>query len=553
MTGVGPGGAGEAPDLLAALPDLYDTTLRDGMQGPGVSLTVSDKLVVARILDDLGIDVIEGGWPGAIPRDTDFFRRAAQDLDLRHAVLAAFGATRRPDRAAGRDPQVTALLAAETPLVTIVAKSDSRHVERALRTTRAENLAMVVDTVAHLARAGRRVVVDAEHFFDGFAADPEHALDVVRAAAGAGAETVVLCDTNGGSLPRTVADVMAETAARTGARLGIHCHDDGGCAVANTLAAVEAGARQVQVTAHGYGERCGNADLFSVAANLVLKMRLPVLSRDRIARLGEAAAAIAAVTGVPRRPNAPYVGQAAFTHKAGLHASALRVDPSLYQHVDPATVGATMRTLISDMAGRASIELKAAELGHGLPARSPVLGRVAERVKAGERDGLGYESADASFELLLHEEQGGRAPSFRVESWEVRTTSDPAPRTLAVLDLSVDPRHGPDGFAWRTATGTGTDAVQALDDAFRQALGPLLAGSAGHRVLEGRRERLLQDPDRSPRTQVLVTHRDGDRVWGAVGVHPNPVAATVAALVDAYRHALLVPDPATATPPAAAA
>ncbi|MCY7344518.1 MAG: citramalate synthase [Pseudonocardia sp.] len=543
MTGVGPD--------EAEIPDLYDTTLRDGMQGPGVSLTVSDKLVVARILDDLGVDVIEGGWPGAIPRDTDFFRRAAQDLGLRHAVLAAFGATRRPDRAAGRDPQVTALLAAETPLVTIVAKSDSRHVERALRTTRAENLAMVVDTVAHLVRAGRRVVVDAEHFFDGFAADPEHALDVVRAATGAGADTVVLCDTNGGALLGTVADVVAETAARTGARLGIHCHDDGGCAVANTLAAVAAGARHVQVTAHGYGERCGNADLFTVAANLVLKMGLPVLSPDRLARLGEAAEAIAAITGVPRRPNAPYVGRAAFTHKAGLHASALRVDPSLYQHVDPAAVGSTMRTLVSDIAGRASIELKAAELGHDLPARSPVLGRVAERVKAGERDGLGYESADASFELLLHEEGGGLAPSFRVESWEVRTTSDPAPRTHAVLDVSVDPRHGPDGFAWRTATGTGTDAVEALDDAFRQALDPLLAG--GCRVLEGRRERLLQDPDRAPRTQVLVTHRDGDRVWGAVGVHRNPVAATVAALVDAYRHALLVPYSAPVIPPAAAA
>ena len=488
----------DVPDL----PDLYDTTLRDGLPGPGTSLTVPDRLAVARILDDLGVDVIEGGRPGAGGRDAGFFRRAARDLDLRHAVLAAFGATRRPDRAAGRDPQVTALLAAETPLVTIAAQSEGR-------TPPAENLAMVADTVAHLVRAGRRVVVDAEHFFDGFAADPDHALDVVRASAGAGADTVVLCDTGGGALPGTVADVVAETAARTGARLGVHCHDDGSCAVANTLAAVGAGARQVQVTAHGYGLRCGRADLFAVAANLVRGMGLPVLSPDRLARLGEAAAAIAAVTGMPRRSNAPYVGRAAST------PGPRRVDP------------------VPDGAVRAPIELK-----------------VAGRVEADEPD-LDAE-ADASVELLRHEESaGGHVPSFRVESWEVRTTSDPAPRTYAVLDVSVDPRHGPDGFAWRTATGTGTDAAEALDDAFRQALAPFLAG--GRRVLAGRRERLLVAADRLPRTQVLVTHRDGDRVWGAVGVHQNSVAATVAALVDAYRHALLVPDPAPAIPSAAAA
>ncbi len=519
--------------------DLYDTTLRDGLQGPGLSLTVADKLAVATVLDDLGVDVIEGGWPGAIPRDTEFFRRA-QDLDLRNAVLAAFGATRRPGAAAVRDPQVTALLAAETPVVTVVAKSDSRHVERALRTDRPENLAMVADTVRHLVRAGRRVVVDAEHFFDGFAADDRHALDVVFAAADAGADTVVLCDTNGGTLPDQVADVVAETAQRTGARLGIHCHDDGGCAVANTLAAVAAGVSHVQVTAHGYGERCGNADLFAVVANLVLKRGLAVLDREQMARLSTAARDIAAVTGVPRRAGAPYVGPAAFAHKAGLHASALRVDPGLYQHIDPAAVGGGMRTLVSDMAGRSSVELKAAELGHRLPASSAGAARVAERVKAGEEDGLAYEAADASFELLVGEESGRPAPTVRLPRWEVSTSSDgDRVRTRATVEVQVGLADPP--VAHRGATGWGGDAVEALDDAFRRALAPLVHPG---RELVAHRERVVTAAGGPPSTRVLVTHRDGDRIWGAVGVDRDPVAAAVAALVDAYRHVLLhQPDP----------
>lgn len=519
--------------------DLYDTTLRDGLQGPGLSLTVADKLAVAALLDDLGVDVIEGGWPGAIPRDTEFFRRA-QDLELRNAVLAAFGATRRPGAAAARDPQVTALLTAETPVVTVVAKSDSRHVERALRTDRPENLAMVADTVRHLVRAGRRVVVDAEHFFDGYGADPRHALDVVLTAADAGADTVVLCDTNGGTLPDRIAEVVAETGRLTGARLGIHCHDDGGCAVANTLAAVTAGASHVQVTAHGYGERCGNADLFAVVANLVLKRGVAVLAPEELTRLSSAARDIAAVTGVPRRSGAPYVGPAAFTHKAGLHASALRIDPDLYQHVDPAAVGGGMRVLVSDMAGRSSVELKAAELGHQVPASSTTAARVAERVKVGEEAGLAYEAADASFELLVIGEDGRPAPEVRLPRWEVSTTSDAGRVAIrAVVEVeTVPPGAAP---VHRGATGWGDDVVEALDDALRRALAPLITRS---RELVAHRVRVLPAVAGPPSTRVLTTHRDGDRVWGAVGVDRDPAAAAVAALVDAYRHTLLhQPEP----------
>lgn len=534
------------PDVAVRVPDLYDTTLRDGAQGRGLSLTVADKLAVARRLDAFGVGFIEGGWPGAIPRDTDFFRRAAQELVLDNAVVAAFGATRRPDRRAARDPQVTALLAAEAPVITIVAKSDSRHVERALRTTRAENLAMIEDTVQHLVAAGRRVFVDAEHFFDGFRADPAHALDVVRAAAGAGAGVVVLCDTNGGSLPEQIRDVVSTVAALSGARLGIHCHDDGGCAVANTLAAIDAGAVQAQVTAHGYGERCGNANLFSVAANLVLKKGLPVLTPGQLAQMSAVAADIAEITGVAAVAAAPYVGTSAFTHKAGLHASALIIDPGLYQHVEPADVGNTMRTLVSDMAGRSSIELKAAELGYLLPPRSPVLGRVVDRVKAGESDGLSYESADASFELLLRDElSGGAPPPFRVDLWEVTSSAAATgrPRTHAVVDLVA-------ATGRRTATGTGADAVEALDDALRQGLELLFPALVARRMI-GRHERVLQAADGSALVRVVVTHEGGSGRWSTVGVHANSLVASCSALVDSFLHALLEPIDAP-EPPAAA-
>jgi 2-isopropylmalate synthase len=524
--------------MTPAVPDLYDTTLRDGVQGPGMALTTVDKLEVARLLDALGVAYIEGGWPGAIPRDTDFFRRAADELTLHNAVLAAFGATRRPDRRAARDPQVTALLAAETPVVTLVAKSDSRHVERALRTTRAVNLAMVEDTVRLLVAEGREVFVDAEHFFDGFLADQRHALDVVRAATQAGASAVVLCDTNGGSLPATVAGVVAETVARTGARLGIHCHDDTGCAVANTLAALDAGAVQAQGTAHGYGERCGNANLFTLAANLVLKRGSAVLSAEQLAAMSGIAAAIARVSGVDAHPAAPYVGAAAFAHKAGLHASALRVDTALYQHVEPERVGNRMRMLVSDMAGRASVELKAAELGYDLAGQGQVAARVVERIKADEHAGLSYEAADASFELVLRAELGAPcyAP-FAIDDYELSTPADEQGGaetwTRAVVTLSTPTgRH--------TASGAGLGAVAALDDALARGLRALYPGVERGRTLVGHEARALGAPDGPPLTRVHVTHGGpGGGRWTCVAADPDPTLAALRALRDAHRHMLL--------------
>src|SRR3954468_22060029 len=405
---------------------VYDTTLRDGAQQEGLNLTVADKLIIARRLDELGVGFIEGGWPGANPKDTEFFRRAQTELQLEHAQLAAFGATRRAGAKAADDPLVAALRESGAPGGTPVAKSHDRHVELALRTTREENLAMIRDTVSHLRAEGQRVFLDAEHFFDGYRANRDYALEELRTAYDAGAEVVPLCDANGGMLPPWVGDVVDDVLASTGVRVGIHCHNDTGCAVANTLAAVDAGATHVQGTLNGYGERTGNADLVSVVANLELKLGRAVLPEGRLQEATRIAHAVAEVTNFPPASRQPYVGVSAFTHKAGLHASAIKVDPNLYQHMEPMLVGNDMRLLVSDMAGRASIELKGAELGFDLSNDKELVTRITARVKELESQGHTFEAADASFELLLLEEVEGARPSyFEIESWRVITETMP--------------------------------------------------------------------------------------------------------------------------------
>ncbi|RDL08376.1 citramalate synthase [Streptomyces sp. HB202] len=370
---------------------VFDTTLRDGAQREGINLTVADKLTIARHLDTFGVGYIEGGWPGANPRDTEFFARAQKEIVFENAQLVAFGATRRAGGSAADDPQVKALLTSGAPVITLVAKSHDRHVELALRTTLEENLEMVRDTVSHLREQGRRVFVDCEHFFDGYRANAAYAKSVVRTAHEAGAEVVILCDTNGGMLPAQIQAVVSTVIADTGARLGIHAQDDTGCAVANTLAAVDAGATHVQCTANGYGERVGNANLFPVVAALELKYGMKVLPEGALAEMTRISHAIAEVVNLTPSTHQPYVGVSAFAHKAGLHASAIKVDPDLYQHIDPELVGNTMRMLVSDMAGRASIELKGKELGVDLGDDRALVGRVVERVKERELQGYTYE------------------------------------------------------------------------------------------------------------------------------------------------------------------
>ena len=535
---------------------VYDTTLRDGAQQEGLNLSVADKLTIARQLDGLGVGFIEGGWPGANPKDTEFFRRAKDELKLENAQLAAFGATRRAGVKAADDPLIAALRDSGASVVTLVAKSHDRHVELALRTTLEENLAMVRDTVSHLKAEGQRVFLDAEHFFDGYRDNRDYALEVLRTAYDAGAEVIALCDTNGGMLPPWVGDVVDDVIESTGVRVGIHCHNDTGCAVANTLAAVEAGATHVQGTLNGYGERTGNADLVSVVANLELKLDKRVLPSGLLQEATRIAHAVAEVTNVPPASRQPYVGVSAFAHKAGLHASAIKVDPNLYQHLDPVAVGNDMRLLVSDMAGRASIELKGRELGYDLaadPNGKELITRVTDRVKELESRGYTFEAADASFELLLVEEVEGARPSyFDVESW--RGITDSRPGGVAVSE-ATSKLHA--GGARIIATGEGNGPVNALDHALREAIGQAYPEVAKFELIDYKVRILDQGHGTDAVTRVLIETTDGESSWVTVGVGANVIEASWGALVDGVtfglrRHAepAVVPTGATtaATP-----
>jgi 2-isopropylmalate synthase len=517
---------------------VYDTTLRDGAQQEGLNLSVADKLSIARQLDGLGVGYIEGGWPGANPKDTEFFRRATQELDLRNATLAAFGATRRAGVRAADDPGIAALRNSGASVVTLVAKSHDRHVDLALRTTLEENLAMVRDTVSHLKAEGQQVFLDAEHFFDGYRANRDYALEVLRTAYDAGADVVALCDTNGGMLPGWVADVVHDVVETTGVRVGIHCHNDTGCAVANTLAAVDAGATHVQGTINGYGERTGNADLISVVANLELKLDRRVLPAGLLKDATRIAHAVAEVTNFPPASRQPYVGTSAFTHKAGLHASAIKVDPNLYQHMDPVGVGNDMRLLVSDMAGRASIELKGKELGFDLSGDKDLVGRITDRVKVLESRGFTFEAADASFELLLLEEVEGARPSyFEVESWRVITETLPEsrPGVEAVSEATVKLLAG--GLRIIT-TGEGNGPVNALDQSLREAIGQAYPEVAKFELIDYKVRILDQGHGTDAITRVLIETTDGESSWVTVGVGHNVIEASWGALVDGLTFGL---------------
>ena len=514
---------------------IYDTTLRDGVQQEGLSLTVADKLAVARRLDAFGVDFIEGGWPGAVPLDTDFFRRAARELELSHAQLAAFGATRRPDGDAGRDPQILALLEAGTPVVTLVAKSHDRHVEIALRTSLAENLRMIRDSVRQLLAQGRRVFVDAEHYFDGYRANRAYALAVADTAIAAGAEKVVLCDTNGGTLPTELADIVAATTER-GIPVGIHCHDDAGCAVANTMLAVGAGAGQVQGTANGYGERCGNANLFSVVANLAVKEGRALLSPAQLAGMARTAHEIGELAAAPVASSAPYVGSSAFAHKGGLHASAVRLDPSLYQHIEPERIGNRSRVLVSDLGGRSSVELKARELGYQVRAADERVNRAMLRIKELGRLGYAVEAADASFELLLREHLADEPVPrvFQIEAWRLSAAGSrdrAQTSTRAVLRVERDGRTV-------TATGVADEPVSALFRALRAALRPAVPQIETLDLLDHEARPITTEDDGRPATRVLIRFGLGGRTWRTVGVGRDLGAAALLALSDAADYVL---------------
>jgi len=518
--------------------EIYDTTLRDGSQQVGLDLTVEDKLRVAAALDALGVDVVEGGWPGSNPKDKEFFARAAE-IPWRNAQLAAFGATRRPNRSADGDPDLETLLVANTPIVTLVGKAWTLHVDEALRTSRGENLAMIGDSAGFFVREGRRVVYDAEHFFDGYAADRGYALDCLAAATVAGADTLALCDTNGGTLPddivRVVRDVLG---AFPSVRVGVHCHNDSACAVANSLVAVGAGATHVQGAANGYGERCGNADLFAVIAGLELKREYELLPPGRLAALASTAREIAELANLPFDAKQPYVGSSAFATKAGLHASAIARRPDAYSHVDPSKVGNRSHVLVSELAGRSNVLVKAAELGLDLSSDPELATAVLEEIKDAEHRGYAFEAADASFELLVRRVTGRGAgkswPSwFDLEGYRVVIEkSNGTDRSEAIVRLLL-------GDQRVVAVGEGVGPVHALDQALRKALSELYPQLATIHLVDYKVRILDGRAATSAVTRVMLTSADHDGEWTTVGVSDDIVTASWEALADGISYGLL--------------
>jgi 2-isopropylmalate synthase len=521
---------------LVADIQLYDATLRDGMGGGGLTLTAEEKLRVVHALDALGVDMLEAGFPASNPKEQQLFELLAGEK-LRHAEIVAFGMTRRRDIGAEADDGLRVLAESFAPVCTLVGKASLLHVEKVVRVSREENLAMIGDSVAFLVRAGKRVLFDAEHFFDGFALDPGYALDCLRAAADAGAERVVLCDTNGGSLPpqvRTALAVVREALPEFA--LGIHCHDDSGCAVANTLTAVEAGATQVQGTVNGIGERTGNANLITIIADLQLKMGVELLAPERLARLTDTAHFIDELLNRAPNPAQPYVGKHAFAHKAGLHAAGVRADAQTFEHVDPAVVGNSRDVLISELSGKGTIVEKAAQAGlepQAGEAGEAFAQRVVERVKELEHEGFQFEAADGSFELLMRKEAGRYEPLFRLESWRVlvEKRADGKVATEATIKIWL----GGERYV-RTAEGNGP--VNALDAALRDAIGELHPHLRDIELVNFKVRILDESKGTGAVTRVLIDASDGHEVWGTIGVSENVIAASWDALVDSLEYGM---------------
>jgi 2-isopropylmalate synthase len=527
------------PELPESV-DIFDTILRDGSQQEGLSLTVDDKLRVAEQLDHLGVTFIEGGWPGANPKDEEFFARAAKELHLHSATLVAFGSTRRPGVRPEDDAVLANLVDAGAPVACIVAKAWDRHVAEALRTSLDEAVAMVHDSVRHLRAHDLRVFLDAEHFFDGYRRNPEFALAVLAAAEEAGAEALVLCDTNGGSLPDDVGQAVADVRERTSAQLGIHCHNDAGCAVANSLVAVQAGVTQVQGCINGYGERAGNTDLSAVIPNLSLKLNIRTLPTERMERLTPVAHHIAELVNIAPNPQQPYVGHSVFAHKGGLHASAVARSADLYEHVVPNEVGNGTRVVVSEMAGRSTLSMKAAELG--LELDGEVLGRVLDELKRLEHEGYHFEVADGSLELLLRRATGWSPDYFSVESFRVITDhGDRAAGASGVLsgvttEATVKVHVGGERIV---ATAEGNGPVNALDGALRGAIGTRYPVLSTMHLTDYRVRVLDTGKGTGAVTRVLVDTTDGERTWTTIGVSENIIEASWQALYDSVIFGLL--------------
>lgn len=514
--------------------EIYDTTLRDGAQLEGISLTVDDKLRIADELDELGIHFIEGGWPGANPKDVEFFERAGRELRLERSTLVAFGSTRRPRGKVDDDPTLRNLLDAGTSAVCIVGKSSDFHVTEALRTSLEEGEAMVADSVRFLAEAGVRVLFDAEHFFDGWFENPEFSLRVLEAAAEQGAETLVLCDTNGGTLPHQVEAVVREITGhfRDDVKVAVHLHDDTGCGVANALAGVRAGATQVQGTINGYGERTGNCNLTTIIPNLTLKMGVRTLPSGRLSRLTAASHRIAEIVNITPNPQAPYVGTSAFAHKAGLHVSAVAKRKEAYEHVDPEAVGNGTRFVVSEMAGKATLDVKAKEIGIDLD--PPTVARLLDELKRLEHEGYHFEAADGSLELLLRRAAGWEQNFFQIESFRVIVSEAEEVRhdTEAIVKVVVDGER-------ILRIGEGNGPVNALDAAVRDAIGERYPQLERIHLTDFKVRVLDTTHGTGAVTRVLIDSTNGRESWSTIGVSENVIQASWRALEDSLVYGLL--------------
>jgi 2-isopropylmalate synthase len=510
--------------------EIYDTTLRDGTQGEAINFSVADKCRIAEELDALGVDFIEGGWPGSNPRDVAFFTEAPA-LKLTKARIAAFGATRRRGLSCDTDNSIQSLLQANTPVVTIFGKSWELHVTDALRMSLSENLEAIEESVRYLSSRVDCVIYDAEHFFDGYRSNPEYALDSLAAAAAGGADRIVLCDTNGGSLPHDVEAITRVVVERLKVPIGIHCHNDGELAVANTLAAVLAGAVQVQGTINGYGERCGNANLCSVIPNLELKLGREAVGPERVKRLRETAHLVSEIANFALHPSAAFVGDSAFAHKGGVHVSAVERNPLTYEHVPPETVGNRRRVLVSDLSGRSNLLAKARELNMELDSEQ----RILDEIKRLEHNGFEFEAAEASFELLVNKLRNQSEPYFELLGFRVidehRGASMPLSEATVKLKVGGRVEH---------AAASGNGPVNALDQALRRALGPFYPSLAEVELVDYK-VRVINSSlsGTASLVRVLVTSSDGQAKWGTVGVSANIVEASWCALVDSVEYKLM--------------
>lgn len=525
--------------------EIYDTTLRDGAQGEGISFSGVGKIRVAKILDELGVDYIEGGYAASNPKDMAFFHEIKKEK-LRHARIAAFGSTRRAGVKAAEDPGTMALIEADTPVVTIFGKSWAFHVHEVLRTTEDENRAMIFDTVRFLKEQGREVIYDAEHFFDGYKGSPAHALSTLQAAKEAGADRIVLCDTNGGTPYFEVGDITREVIRQIGGQIGIHAHNDSELGVANTLEAVRVGAMHVQGTINGFGERCGNANLCSIIPNLGLKMGYTVLSSpDRMQQIKSVSDFVYDMANVRPNDKAAFTGHSAFAHKAGMHVDGVNKNPHSFEHIAPETVGNERRVLISELSGTSNVFLKAVEMGLNLDKKSKEVKDILKQLEVMEKRGYEFEAAEASFKLLIQKVLKAHKPFFSLESFRVsveKRGGEQPSVSEATVKLNIN------GEIIHTA-GEGDGPVDALNQAVRKALSTAFPVIDSVHLVDYRVRILDPEEATAAKTRVLIESTDGEQTWGTVGVSTNLIEASWEALVDSVEYKLFLEEQKRAAPP----